>query len=201
MGVTVVGLEEDGRIGRIATKASENVEAAFRCQVLIEKNDVPFVLLAEQQGFFGGVTSLDPAAGKEPSQAGGDQLDFVRSFIDEEDIEGRFRQRHGRFHGPQTGGPSFHRAPAGRTPEMASPYSEEDVPTFNGTRMDSGSRWNCMSGSISYTALRIPARCPRGRGYFGRGVGYDGGAKMITSMDSEPIMARKVNRWWIASAI
>ena len=40
-----------------------------------------------------------------------------------------------------------------------------------------------------------PSRHHRG------GVRSDRRAKMITSMDSEPMMARKVNRWWIVPAI
>ncbi len=57
--------------------------------------------------------------------------------------------------------------------------------------MTSGSRLECMIGSISYTVLRIPARCLRGGFYFGRGAGFGDRAKMITAWNSGAIAVGK----------
>ena len=90
----MVGLEDDRRIRSIAANAGEDVQTIIRIQVLVKDNDVPFGSLTEGESVLGRKACFNPTFGKESSQAGGDQFEFVRMFIDEENVQLRFRCRH-----------------------------------------------------------------------------------------------------------
>ena len=167
--ITLVRLEQDRCIGSIAAQAGDQVHAALRGQFLINQDNVPVSLLAEGQCVIRRVAGFDATTGEKRAQAGGHQLDFFGVFVDEEDVERRFRQGHGRSHARHAEVRSRCPVPALQELGPALPYSDEHALPVKGTLETAEGRSMCMDGSISYTFLRIPVRCQRGRFYFRRG--------------------------------